>query len=61
MSYGIIRVVALQEVGKIAVRIYYRRRLGSLSVVFQMTLVTVKLLSSTNAELNGVAQYYAGS
>ena len=30
------------------------------NVVFQTTLVTVKLLSSTNTELNGVAQYYAG-
>jgi hypothetical protein len=30
------------------------------NVVFQTTLVTMKLLSSTNTELNGVAQYYAG-
>ena len=29
------------------------------SVVFQTTLVTMKLLSSTNAELSGGAQYYA--
>ena len=30
------------------------------NVVFQTTLVTVKLLSSTNTELSGTAQYYAG-
>jgi cellobiose-specific phosphotransferase system component IIC len=29
------------------------------SVIFQTTLVTMKLLSSTNTELNGGAQYYA--
>jgi hypothetical protein len=31
------------------------------TVVFQTTLVTMKLLSSTNTELGGAAQYYAGS
>jgi len=30
------------------------------TVVFQTTLVTVKLLSSTNNELSGAAQYYPG-
>jgi hypothetical protein len=30
------------------------------NVVFKTTLVTMKLLSSTNTELNGGAQYYAG-
>ena len=30
------------------------------NVVFQTTLVTVKLLSSTNTELSGAAQYYSG-
>jgi hypothetical protein len=31
------------------------------TVVFQTTLVTMKLLSSTNAQLSGTAQYYAGA
>jgi hypothetical protein len=31
------------------------------NVIFQTTLVTVKLVSSANVQLNGGAQYYAGS
>jgi hypothetical protein len=34
---------------------------ASPGVVFKTTLVTMKILSSTNTELNGVAQYWAGS
>lgn len=33
----------------------------NLNVVFQTTLVTMKLLSSTGTELSGAAQYYAGA